>query len=411
MLHARRREIGVVAGLLAFVAATNRWIGFQAGFRLLQAHDETDFHAIAVAAPHLPTAKLQEQHAQRFPFHYVIGLIASGLGLNVDTVYRIAMLLTAVALCGLLAAIVTRIGVTLPIFATCMAAFVLNTYSLRYYGLAPAEIADLLFALGVLISILGVIEQRLELILAGVAWGTLARQSEVPVAIALAAWVAFAPGWRDAAPLVRALRAVATLALTGAIYGAEVAIAAPFSAHTTPGFAHFTILSDLEHLSSRTGLGQHFVRSFNGLLGVGALLLVALAVLVRGRDGVGNAARALPAGFWGCALVAGAVILQPIVFSPEYAAHNETRLAVLGLGALVCMLAFALRELDRRLPGTLTARTAAVVTAILAVGSFHHLYTVIRTGSANASVALQLVTALCAAAVLAVAVRRAARAT
>jgi hypothetical protein len=154
-------------------------------------------------------------------------------------------------------------------------------------------------------------------------------------------WVLAGPGWRHARGPIRILRGVSVALLATGVYVALVQIAASFSAHTTPDFAHFTLLADLERLPAGAGqLGQHFLRSINGLLSVAAL--GATALLTRERRG--SRASTLPFGFWGCVLIALSILAQPVVFSAEYAAHNETRLAVLALGTLVCGLAFALRD-------------------------------------------------------------------
>ena len=105
-------------------------------------------------------------------------------------------------------------------------------------------------------------------------------------------------------------------------------------------------------------------------------------------------------------LVAAAIVAQPIAFSPQYAAHNETRLSVLGVGALVCALALALRELERRGLLTPTPVVAAAAVAILAVGSLHHIYTIVGTANANQTVALQLLAGACLAILLVWALRR-----
>jgi hypothetical protein len=69
-------------------------------------------------------------------------------------------------------------------------------------------------------------------------------------------------------------------------------------------------------------------------------------------------------------------------------------LSVLGLGALVVALALALRTVE--VP---RARAAAIV-GVLAIGSLHHLYTVVATANVHQTVLLQLVTAVAAGALL-----------
>jgi hypothetical protein len=191
------------------------------------------------------------------------------------------------------------------------------------------------------------------------------------------------------------VRSAAVVLLPAGLFFVATRIAAPFSAATTPDIAHFTMLAELENLPSGLGqLGQHLLRSVNGLLSVGALIGVAVAARRRS-----NPATRLPFEFWGCLLIAASVALQPLIFSAGYAAHNETRLAVLALGPLVCALAFALRDLERQ-GAALTSPGAAAILAVLVVGSLHHLYTVVGPSAASQTVALQLTVAACLAAVL-----------
>jgi hypothetical protein len=385
----------IAVGLVAFVAATNRWLSWQAGYQLLQAHDELDYRAIAVASPGLPQSRLQVQHAQRFVPHYLVGLV--GHVISVDVVYEIAALLVAVITVVLLGRVLNRIGLPRRVYAVCMAVFVLNPYSLRYYGLAPGEFGDLLLDAAVLLTILGLLEHRALLIVLGVAGGTLDRQTMVPVAVAVALWLLIDPGWRTVPLRKRVLLSGSVIGVCGGLYAVAVVVSAPFSAHTTPDFSHFTLLSDLEALPHGLGdLGQHFLRCANDLFSVGALILVAAVARRRRRMD-----KALPFAFWGCLMIAAAIILQPVVFSPQYAAHNETRLAVMGLGALVCCLAYLLQD------ATWITRTASgLIVALLALGSFHHLYTIIRTANAHQTVALQVLVAAALAAVIALAATR-----
>ena len=231
--------------------------------------------------------------------------------------------------------------------------------------------------------------------LAGIGFAGIAPQTVVPAAFAVGFWVYCGPVWRDLPKGRRVARAIGVVLLAAGVYLGLARVAAPFSVNTTPDFAHFTMLADLEHLPSGLGqLAQHVLRSINGLLAVGALLGVAVLAARRARPPT-----IPPFEFWGSLLLAGSVALQPLIFSPQYAAHNETRLAVLALGPFVCSLAFALRALER-LGSRLTWASAAAVLAVLAVGSLHHLYTVVGTSNASQTVALQFVAAACVAGLL-----------
>jgi hypothetical protein len=387
--------------LLGFVAATNRWISWNAGFRLLLPHDEADYRVIASSAPHLPSVKLPEQHAQRFPFHYLVGILAHAGGLNVESAYTVVVIFLAVALAGLLGVVLATIGVSDEVFVICLGVFVLNTYSLRYYGIAPGMTVDLVFEAGLLVALLGLLRRSYLVVLTGVVIATLARQSAVPASLAVAAWLCLGPGWREASPRARIVRAGAVVLLSVVLFVIVVQVATPFSAATTPDFSHWTMLADLERLPSGLGdLGQHFLRAANGLFGVTSLILAAAAA-AKARRPRGR----LPVEFWWCMLLAAVVVAQPVIFSPEYAAHNETRLAVLAIPTLATGLGFLLKDLEHQI-GRITTTTTLILTAILAVGSLHHLYTVIGTATAKQTVVLQAITAVCLAAVLLRSTRR-----
>lgn len=388
--------------LLGFVAATNRWMSWDAGFRLLLPHDEADYRIIASAAPRLPSVRLPEQHAQRFPFHYVVGLVAHAFGIPVDSVYTGAMILVAVLLVLLLSTVLTTIGTSDAVFVVCLAVFVLNAYSLRYYGIAPGMMVDLVFEAALTVALLGLLRRAYLLVIVGIVGATLARQSAVPASVAVAAWLYLGPGWKGVGgQWARVMRSGGAVLASAVVYIVLVRVSAPFSASTTPDFKHWTVLADVEGLPSGLGdLGQHFLRSANGLFSVGALIVAAAVGDLRGTR-----AERLPVEFWWCMLVSASIVVQPVIFSPEYAAHNETRLAVLALPTLVCALAFLLRDLETR-RRRITQTDMFLLIAILAVGSLHHLYTVIGAASPSQTVILQAITAVGLAAVLARSMRR-----
>src|SRR6185369_5322259 len=103
--------------------------------------------------------------------------------------------------------------------------------------------------------------------------------------------------------------------------------------------------------------------------------------------------------------IAAAVALQTVLIGPQFPglAGNEPRLAALALPAMAVALAYALRA-----AGLVTgvgasrwdARAFAIV-ALLALGSLHHLYTVVGPSGQGQFVALELGSGVAAAAVLA----------
>jgi hypothetical protein len=387
----------ISAVLVGFIAATNRWLDWDDSLNLLSARDEFDYRAIADAAPHFPTTTLQNQHAQRFAFHYLLGLISRALETNVDHVYLVATVLTVLAAVGVLMYVLRTIGLSSGAAVLCLAVFILNTYSIRYYLIARGEVADLLLDLGVLISLSGLFARRYRLLLLGTVIGAAARQTELPAALALGVAGFLWPGSQELPLIRRGFRAALPGLIALVIYLTEIHVAASFSYDHTPGLKHFTVLGELTALPHGAGaLAQHALRSLNGLFSIGSLLIIGLlAGPARRRWGAPGIE------FWACLLVGLAIALQPLVLNAAYVDHNETRLSVLGLGALVCALAVLLRRLEQR-DRSLHPGVVLGLIAVLAVGSFHHLYTIVGTANATETVLLQAAVAV----VVALGVRR-----
>jgi hypothetical protein len=413
--HGRTQAWWALAAMLAFLAATNKWMSWNAAFRILQPHDETDYAAIARAAPHLPVSGIQLQHGERFVFHWLIGMLAHGLGAGVEHTYEVLTPIVAVLVGIVLVLALSATRASWRATVLCLGVVVLNTYSLRYYVLAPGYVGDLIFEVGILLTILGLFRRRYWLILVGVVAAALARQSTLPTALALAVALWCWPGWREGAVMPRAARALAPVVLSAVIYVIEEHVARRFSYNATPGFSHFTMLSELAHLpSGASTLGNHLLRSVNGLLAIAAMLVVVGWGLWRTRKAPDAPAREAsasptrpgihadtalpwqPVECWGPLLIGASVALQAMAFSASYAAANETRLSVIGLGPISCGLAVAMRELARR-GIDLPPRVFAAMLVVLAIDSVHHVYTTIGTANAHQTVALQFI---CAAALL-----------
>jgi len=222
-------------GLLAVLAATNRWEGWTAGMRLLSARDEAVYRRIALAAPHPPQTRLPNQNAQEFVCSYVVGLVAHLLGIDVESAFRAAVVAVILGICIGLHVALGRSGVSTPAYAVCATVLILNTYSLRYYLIAPGILADVAFVLAITLVLNALIAGRYVLAVVLIALAMLTRQSAVPVGLALAWWVTFAPGWRAAPARVRLRRAVVIVLTPVVVYLTIIAVASPFSSPTTPG--------------------------------------------------------------------------------------------------------------------------------------------------------------------------------
>jgi hypothetical protein len=383
---ARPAITAAIAGLLV---ASNRWMGWAAGARLVQARDEAEYRRIALAAPGLPHRPMGNQHAELFALNWLVGVIHDALGAPIDIVFRTVTLALMVALVIVLWRILAHLRAGPATFAVCMGVVLLNAYSLRYYLLAIGYVTDVSFVLALALIVLGLLSERFWLVLAALLLATLARQSALPLAPALVLIFALLEPWRAGQPAARGLRCALLVIVPAAAFTALVAISAPFSVSATPGLRGLTVIGSLERLPRSLGaLAEHLVRCSNPLFAVGALLIAALAA--------GGWRRITPPT-WACLLLGAAVWLQALALNPGYSGHPE-RLAVLSLVPFTGALAVRLTELERaghRLEGW----RAGVIVGLLALGSLQYLYTWLGPSSAVQGGLLQLITAVGAGAI------------
>lgn len=383
----------IVVLLLGIVAATNRWMSFGAGLTYARADDERAYLLIARTAPSLPDARIADQHADRWPLHWLIGWIADFTGAQVEILYRYAAIALAIAILLLLAAVLMRVGASMTTALVCLGVVALNPYSLRYYALAPGYLVDLALELGIAVALLGLVTRRLPLVLAGAVVGAMSRQTMLPLLPVLALWMAFAPEWRaGTSSRARRGRAAAVLALPIAVYGVVALVAQDFS---RPGIA-FSRLTILDHVAALPGtasdLLDHFAHVGIVLLVIGALLAATL---------VTTGLRDLPFAFWGSLAIGVVVVAQAAALNPDpvfndYHSSNEPRLTAMALGSLAVALAIARGVAERAAPGRSAAAPplALLALGLLTIASLHQDLTVISTGSAGATLALQAVVAL-----------------
>lgn len=388
-----RSALPLLAGLLALLGLTNRWLSWERGIDVAGATDQLSYLEIVHAYPGLPDSPLADQHAQRWTVHWLVAALADLIGAAPETVYRWAAIALAIAFCVVLCAVLMRLGVGTGVAALALAVLVLNPYALRFYGLGPGYLADLLFDLGLAALLLGLVARRLPLVVAGLAAGILARQTMLLIAPVAAAWIALAPAWRArlASQRGRTLAAVLAIATPLAVYLVVKAVAADFS---KPGYplSRLTILDTVMDLPGTAGdLVSHTAHVAIVLLPIAALLAATLW-----RTGL----RGLPFELWGAlaiglVVIAQALALNPDPFAYDYSSSNEPRLTAIALGPLIVALAIARMRVEassaearRRSPAL-----AAVGVALLAVGSLHQTYTVVSTGSGGGTLGLQLAVA------------------
>ncbi|HSL65451.1 MAG TPA: hypothetical protein VK874_12425 [Gaiellaceae bacterium] len=345
-----RRPAGVLLAWTAFVVLVQRWPSWEEGIRVEFAADAQFYELIARAAPGLPDTDVLRAYAQRFPAHWLVGVLHDITGIGLHALYRAATAVcVALALLALHRAL-TSLELDLRGHALALGAFAASAYPVHYLLAAPGMLSDAVFVLGLSVLLLGFVRGRLAVAVLGIAVAALGRQTALPVAAAAGVWAAFHPAWRDR----RGIAVAALVAVPAGLYVALHILSDPFSQPRDAGVDDLTVLG---FLTSARDFGEHV-----GLVVLGIAVpaaLVAGAWIRRGGPPP-----------WGPLLVAAAVVAQPLLLGPLANASNEPRLAGLAAPAL----ALAAGTL---LSGAVLGRGETVVcAAAIAVGGLHHRYTI-----------------------------------
>ena len=381
-------------GLLVFLGITNKWVSWHASIYQYKSYDDINYRLMAEAAPGLLHGHtIPEWHAERFAAAWLVGVTAKVLSFSVVTAFRVWVILMILGTCLVLAELLVRMQLSLQAVMVCMAVFILNTYALRPYLLAPGGIADLVFVFGATIAVRGLVLRSPAGLLGGLLVATAARQTALPPAVVAALAVALDPAWRRRLDRWQIPFAALTIGLPLVCYLVIRIVSHPF-AGPPPTIDAMTLLGASLSLGS---LVQHFGRCVNVLLSIIALLIAAwwlaraAPARLRGRrPTIPNASAAIVA----CLAFGLAIIAQPVVMNPTWASYNENRLAVMGLIPLVAALGLMLAEVERARARELSVPVAWAIVGLLALGSLHHIWTVIGTANKGQTLVLEALVAL-----------------
>jgi hypothetical protein len=329
------------------VLATQAWPSWATGIREQFAGDVASYERIARAAPHFPQQPLQQQHAERFPIHWLVGTISDGTGIGLHNVYRAMSLLLLLLLLAAFVATLRQLELDLNVRIVLTGLVIASAYPMRYLLAAPGMLADSLFLVGFALALWALETRRDAALVAGLLIAVLGRQTAVPVALVAAAVLLVRGRLRPAA---------ATALLPVLLYvGLHVAASRFTQGHVLGSSSWF--VSAFGHPRE---LGSHFGR-----------VAIVLAVPLAAAAGAWYRTRIAPAAT--PLLLAAAVIAQPLVLSPGLVAKNEPRLAALALPALALAAALPLRAAALG-----TAETMLLSIAIFA-SSLHARYSDVGT--------------------------------
>lgn len=398
-----RAPLGVVlagvGAMLAFLAATNHWYGWDQGIRATSALDTQTYESIAAAAPGFPHVDIGSAFTERFAVPWVLGSAGELFGVGPHTPFRVMFALFVFVTLAAMVDICRRLGLGAAATLLCVGLFALNPYVLRGDAIAPGPV-DEAFVTGIAIVLWGLVAVRFTGVLAGSVVAILGRQSALLAVPAAAVWLWAGDGWRTRPTLERVVRALAPIAVVLILYGAIKLSITSFTYSFAPSIPDDTVLPVIGHPGSASALATHLARVavpllvwFGALVGVFAGLLLAGA---RTRP---------PVEFW-CALLTGAsIIVQPLVISPHFPGFeaNEQRLTALGLFPLCVGLAYLLRDAGPALRVAPPWALGVGAVALLAA-SLHDKFTVIGPHGNGQFVAVELLAAVVLGACSAVAV-------
>ena len=355
MRGSRSAYLGILAVWVVALLLTQAWPGIDEGVRVEFATDAGVYREMAAAAPGLPEGPVREQHAERWVVHWVVGTAADATGLDLEKTYRLASVGTVAGVVLLLHLLLARTGLSVSAYALCLGTALASAYPFRYWLAAPGMVADAMFGLGLAVVLLGLRRRRSWLILAGMVTATLARQTAVPAALALAVVLAL-PATSFLSIRHERLAAAAAVALAPlAVFGLVRWVAQGFAVADLPPFRELTILAD-----TPSQVADHAARLALAIAFPVAALAACLGL--RRREVVAP-------------LVLGAAIVaQPFVLTSSWIDANEPRLAGLAVPALVVAAAHLVERL------TIRTGAAAVMCVALFLGSLHHHYSRVDVG-------------------------------
>jgi hypothetical protein len=368
--NARRADLPIVrqldlwclaiAGAWAgIVLAVQRWVSWDEAIRLQFAADMRSYEVIARAAPSLPHGHIvPQQHAERFPVHWLIGTISSLGNLPLHAVYRVATLLILALVLYAVHGVLTQLALTRNEYALALGAVAASAYPVHYLLSSPGMVVDGLFVLGLSVALLGFARGQLAVVVGGLLLAEVGRQTALPVAFAAALWAAFAPAWRHARWRAAALCAGAPLVLFLTLHFVAERFATTAGAGVTGGSVGETFAFHL--FETPHSLAHHLGRVAAGIVIPCALIAGAW---LRTRHHVPR----------GPLLLAAVIVAQPLLLTAA-TGGGEPRLAALATPALAVAAGALLRG------SRLQVWETAVVAVAIFAGGLHHRYTYLSFG-------------------------------
>lgn len=351
------------AAVFVFLLLTGARLPFYEAIKLVDANDVHSYLRISAAAPDFPGEPVAFHFAQRFIPHYCVGIFSRFTGLGLERTYHafnFTLIAAMLLLFSRLAAGKARpAGIALLAFA--LAA--LSPYAFRLNFLVPVMLADMVFTVGLAVSLYGLQEKKVPAVILGALFAASGKQMALLVlpGLALYSYTVFAERFG------RARSAAFAASLAAAVFlfnGLLARWSYSFAAENIIGggviFGLFPWLGS--DLFSVPLLAEHVLRTF-----LPALPFIALACAGLRNGGLKAAFTAENAALL-------LIILGPMAYAflpgPVLQMHNQSRYT----GSVV--LPMALLALNVLPAGgyRLAGKDLLLLAPLLAVYSYHHRY-------------------------------------
>lgn len=189
--------------LCIIVLLTNRWLTFEEGMSILVADDTKSYMIMAQAAPGLPNngIMLASNHTKRIVPSWIAGCLRYLLPMSDFQAFLFLTIVTCALIVFVVHTLLSDLQLSDAQYSLCMAMFILNPYTFRYYLAVPAMVSDLVFVLGLSLIVLFIFRQKTWILVIGCIIAVCGRQNALIIVPALVIWFIFSSKWHHRAKL------------------------------------------------------------------------------------------------------------------------------------------------------------------------------------------------------------------
>lgn len=179
--------------LLCFLYLTKHHMPFRESISYVDANDVLSYLKISAVAPGFPTEKISFHFAQRFIPHYGVGLFARSLNMNLETSYIILNAIIIFLILYFSQKVIFKKSFDKNVSLLLFSILAISPFSFRLNVFVPGLLADLVFILGLALSLNGISDKSLIKIILGMIIATSGKQMSLLIlpGILLNSFIAF----------------------------------------------------------------------------------------------------------------------------------------------------------------------------------------------------------------------------